>query len=665
MTSEYFFLFCQCMLFMHVFLSWLLPTGKVVTTQDLHNVKRNCHGRDEAEQLLQEIEKCRQQHRAKIIPITDENEELQILFIQTPHMQQAYKSFPEVVFLDATYRTNKLKMPLFVFVVQDGCGESQVIAYAFVASEQCHHVTEMLNLFVKENPCSENTGVIVVDKDFTEISAIRSAFPSAPSIQLCQFHVMKAFRTAASHLARSAEERDKMVTTFNEMLHAPNSSKFEDAQSEFTRFASKDSIEYLEKNWLSIKNMWVRHICDQEFTCGANTTNRVEAHNGFIKTALSSSTKLHDAVRKLLDLSSSIERKSAHSATLLKTCIFYNHSSNNKIEEACAKVLTPFACGVIRKQFSKLAENDIEVKKTKEKLYHVTFSNGERWHDISIESHSCSCTFSSKMGLPCRHLLAVYVKYDIEPDLDKAVRSRWFKRYQAAFLPNQQAAAENSTPTDQLRILSMPGPNFEKMNRNQRYNFAMRTLKSLADTLADCQPGIFAQRLGFLEDLNSTWLKGGEENKRDCSINLATSSNSECDTQAAENPHSQAVEVENMQKKPEEAENSGQAIELENMQEKAEEPDNPGQPVVVKNVQEKAEETGKSCPIKLPVVKSRGRPAKRIRQRTMKRKRQGEGPVPFKDLSPRSQEKCKKICLLQAFWKCAIITCLEWNRKRF
>lgn len=257
---------------MHVFLSWLLRTGKLVTTQDLHNVKRNRHGRDEAKQFVQEIDKCRQQHRAKTILITDENEELQILFIQTIHMQQAYKSFPEVVLLDATYRTNKLKMPLFVFVVLDGCGECQVIAYAFVASEQCHHITEMLNLFVKENPCSENTGVIVVDKDFSEISAIRSAFPSVPSIQLCQFHVMKAFRTAASHLTRSNEERDKMVTTFNEMLYAPNSSKFEDAQSEFTRFASKESIEYLEKNWLSINNMWVRHICDQEFPRLTNTT---------------------------------------------------------------------------------------------------------------------------------------------------------------------------------------------------------------------------------------------------------------------------------------------------------------------------------------------------------------------------------------------------------
>ncbi|KAH7949186.1 hypothetical protein HPB49_006233 [Dermacentor silvarum] len=173
----------------------------------------------------------------------------------------------------------------------------------------------MLNLIVKEKPCSENTGVIVVDKDFSEISAIRSAFPSAPSIQLCQFNVMKAFRTGASHLARSNEERDKMVTTFNEMLQPPNSRKFEDAQSEFTRFASKELIEDLEKNWLSIRNMWVRHICDQEFTCGANTTNRVEVHNGFLKTALSSSTKLHDAVRKLLDLSSSIKKVSPLSNT--------------------------------------------------------------------------------------------------------------------------------------------------------------------------------------------------------------------------------------------------------------------------------------------------------------------------------------------------------------
>lgn len=115
----------------------------------------------------------------------------------------------------------------------------------------------------------------------------------------------------------------------------------------------------------------------------------------------------------------------------------------------------------------------------------------------------------------------------------------------------------------------------------------MRTLKSLADTLADCQPDIFAQRLRLLEELNSTWLKGGEEKKRGCSINLATSSDSGCNTPAVENTHGQTVE------KAEEPENPGQAVVVGNLQEKTEETDNPGQAVVVENVQEKPEKTGK------------------------------------------------------------------------
>ncbi|KAH6931767.1 hypothetical protein HPB50_000360 [Hyalomma asiaticum] len=129
------------------------------------------------------------------------------------------------------------------------------------------------------------------------------------------------------------------------------------------------------------------------------------------------------------------------------------------------------------------------------------------------------------------------------------------------------------------------------------------------------------------------WLKGGEE-KMDCSVNFATSSDSECDAPAAGNPHGQSVE--DMRDEAEESENTGQAVELENMQEKAKEPDSPGQAVEVDNAQEK---TGKGCAIKLPVVKSRGRPSKRIHQRKIRTKREEEGPVPFKDLSPKSQEK--------------------------
>lgn len=101
-------------------------------------------------------------------------------------------------------------MPLFVFVVQDGAGRSHVVAYAFVASEQ-QHVTQLLNIFVKENTAASKTSVVVVDKDSTEISAVRETFPSKPAVQLCQFHVTKAFKIAAGQHAKSAQERERQA----------------------------------------------------------------------------------------------------------------------------------------------------------------------------------------------------------------------------------------------------------------------------------------------------------------------------------------------------------------------------------------------------------------------------------------------------------------------
>ncbi|XP_064473400.1 uncharacterized protein ZSWIM9-like [Ornithodoros turicata] len=235
-------------------------TGNVVIPKDLHNLKQSVQGTNEAEQLMKEIEHIRRNITAKIVPVTDENKQLQIiiLFLRTAHMQLALQSFPEVLLLDATYRTNKLKMPLFVFIVQDGCGTSPVVGYAFVASEQYNTVSKLREIFVQENPAVQHTKVVVVDKDFTAISAVRNVFPSMPAIQLCQFHVVKAFRVAASQHAKFVEEREIIMGSFTEMLHAPTSQKYQEAKREFERYANKDAVEYFNKNWDSITEMWVR-----------------------------------------------------------------------------------------------------------------------------------------------------------------------------------------------------------------------------------------------------------------------------------------------------------------------------------------------------------------------------------------------------------------------
>ncbi|XP_075732959.1 uncharacterized protein LOC142761719 [Rhipicephalus microplus] len=157
-------------------------TGKAVIVKDIHNLKCARRGQDEANQLMEELNYCKAKYGAKVLSITDENKELQILFFQTPHMQQTFKCFPEVLLLDATYCTNKLRMSLFVMVVQDGSGLSHVVAYAFVASEQQHVVTSLLEIFVQENSAATNTKVVVIDKDFTEVNAVNAAFPGSPAV---------------------------------------------------------------------------------------------------------------------------------------------------------------------------------------------------------------------------------------------------------------------------------------------------------------------------------------------------------------------------------------------------------------------------------------------------------------------------------------------------
>lgn len=332
-------------------------TGKAIIAKDIHNLKCATRGQDEAGQLIKELRKCEEDYGAKVILITDENKELQILFLQTPHMQQAFKSFPEVVLLDATYCTNKLRMPLFVLVVQDGSGLSHVVAYAFVSSEQQHVVTRLLQTFVQENPAAEDTKVVVVDKDFTEVNAVKAAFPGSPVVQLCEFHVKRAFQTAAAQIGKSPEERERLLTSFCEMLHAPTPSTYNEAKEEFDRYASAEAASYFTKNWGGITDMRVRHLCDREFTGGNNTTNRVESHNAKIKNVLSSSCKLHEAVRGLLKISTSMSQEAHHKTSLLKTCDFYCHEVRGGVQEQCSKKLTPYACKLVSGELAQLHDD--------------------------------------------------------------------------------------------------------------------------------------------------------------------------------------------------------------------------------------------------------------------------------------------------------------------
>lgn len=67
-------------------------------------------------------------------------------------MKKAFSKYPEVVLADATHQTNILGFPLFVMLVIDGNGESEVACAFLVLNEQALLLSKMIQLFKARNP---------------------------------------------------------------------------------------------------------------------------------------------------------------------------------------------------------------------------------------------------------------------------------------------------------------------------------------------------------------------------------------------------------------------------------------------------------------------------------------------------------------------------------
>ena len=67
-------------------------------------------------------------------------------------MKQKFDSFPELLLVDATYKLNNLRMPVFLQLVIDGNGESEIVTVFVVASEDGETIASLVTLFKQHNP---------------------------------------------------------------------------------------------------------------------------------------------------------------------------------------------------------------------------------------------------------------------------------------------------------------------------------------------------------------------------------------------------------------------------------------------------------------------------------------------------------------------------------
>ena len=78
--------------------------------------------------------------------------------------------------VDATYKLNDLRLPLYVMLVVDGNGESEIAGLMLVPDERKDTVKQMMTYFKAYNPSWTKINCIMEDKDMTERRYLKRKF---------------------------------------------------------------------------------------------------------------------------------------------------------------------------------------------------------------------------------------------------------------------------------------------------------------------------------------------------------------------------------------------------------------------------------------------------------------------------------------------------------
>ncbi|KAK3105874.1 hypothetical protein FSP39_007585 [Pinctada imbricata] len=233
-------------------------SGKVVTMKDIHNVKRSTPSTDSS--LLMDL-----LHEMKKVPGAcveivkdDEFDIVRGIYFQDGIMRHIFEKYPELLFIDATYKLNNLRLPLFVLMAVDGDGASEIICFWIVSDESASTLQSMLKIFKNFNPKWDEINCIMADKDMTERQTLKTEIPNA-SLRICFFHVLRSFKreVTCEKLKISLDQRFQALEILQKLAYARSPEAYDQLYEELRESNMPSVLQYFNTNWHCIKVEWV------------------------------------------------------------------------------------------------------------------------------------------------------------------------------------------------------------------------------------------------------------------------------------------------------------------------------------------------------------------------------------------------------------------------
>ena len=129
-------------------------TGKVVLMKDINNLKVTNNNQNDLTTLQKAVNELTKTNGAFVKLQTNnmtENPELTGLFYQDERMRQVFAEYPKFLCVDATFKVNDLRMPLYILILENGNGQSEIVGIWVVANESEETIQAMVDIFKDQN----------------------------------------------------------------------------------------------------------------------------------------------------------------------------------------------------------------------------------------------------------------------------------------------------------------------------------------------------------------------------------------------------------------------------------------------------------------------------------------------------------------------------------
>ena len=121
------------------------------------------------------------------------SDDLQGIYFQDEEIKQIFRAYPELVCIDSNYKLLELRFPVYIMLVEDGNGQSEVVAVFLLLEETQKSLSKMMSIFKKHNSNWESIRALMSDKDLTERDALAVSFPNS-QLLICLYHTFHSFR---------------------------------------------------------------------------------------------------------------------------------------------------------------------------------------------------------------------------------------------------------------------------------------------------------------------------------------------------------------------------------------------------------------------------------------------------------------------------------------